>query len=174
MAKPNAKTNAIATIAADDAGARGTLNVLADSAAQQRAEEISARLKLARDAAEALEKQAADKKAADDAARLKLAQQEIVDSIKSLSVDKNVVLASVIRTYSVYGNGLEPVSMPSKLAGSTEGKVLTWVMENPDKLIALNNAVTTDNAAKTSDQIIAKVVSVIKAHITVKPYAACF
>lgn len=174
MAKPNAKTNAIATIAADDAGASHTLNILADSEAQQRAEEISARLKLARDAAEALEKQAADKQAADDAARLKIAQQEIVDSIKSLSVDKNVVLASVIRTYSAYGNGLEPVSMPSKLAGSTEGKVLTWVMENPDKLITLHKAVTDDNAAKTSDQIIAKVVSVIKAHITVKPYAACF
>ena len=187
MAKPNAKTNAVAPItstdslpnidtllAADDAGARGTLNILADSEAQQRAEEISARLKLARDAAD---KQAADKLAqqtADDAARLKLAQQELVDAIKSLSVDKNVVLANVIRTYSAYGNGLEPVSMPSKLAGSTEGKVLAWVMENPDKLIALNKAVSDDNAAKTSDQIIAKVIAVIKAHITVKPYAACF
>ena len=195
MAKPNAKPNAVAPItstdslplvdtllAADDAGARGTLNILADSEAQQRAEEISARLKLARDAAD---KQAADKLAqqtadklaqqtADDAARLKLAQQELVDAIKSLSVDKNVVLANVIRTYSAYGNGLEPVSMPSKLAGSTEGKVLTWVMENPTKLITLYKAVTDDNAAKTSDQIIAKVVSVIKAHITVKPYAACF
>lgn len=159
MAKPNAKPNAIAPVAnadslpdvdmllADTPVASHTLNILADSAAQQ---------------------------TADNAARLKLAQQELVDAIKSLSVDKNVVLASVIRTYSVYGNGLEPVSMPSKLAGSTEGKVLAWVMENPDKLIALNKAVTTDNAAKTSDQIIAKVVSVIKAHITVKPYAACF
>ena len=156
MAKPNAKTNAVAPItstdslpnidtllAADDAGARGTLNILAQQTA-------------------------------DDAARLKLAQQELVDAIKSLSVDKNVVLASVIRAYSAYGNGLEPVSMPSKLAGSTEGKVLTWVMENPTKLITLYKAVTDDNAAKTSDQIIAKVVSVIKAHITVKPYAACF
>ena len=170
MAKPNAKPNAVAPItstdslpnidtllAADDAGAgaRGTLNILADSEAQQAADKLA-------------------QQAADDAARLKLAQQELVDAIKSLSVDKNVVLASVIRTYSAYGNGLEPVSMPSKLAGSTEGKVLAWVMENPDKLITLHKAVTDDNAAKTSDQIIAKVVSVIKAHITVKPYAACF
>ena len=121
-----------------------------------------------------LQEAAQAKLQADNEARLALAQQEIVDSIKSLSVDKNAVLASVIRTYSAYGNGLEPVSMPSKLAGSTEGKVLTWVMENPDKLITLYKAVTDDNAAKTSDQIIAKVVSVIKAHITVKPYAACF
>ena len=187
MAKPNAKPNAIAdelNTVLDTPVASHTLNILADSAAQQRAEELSARLNLAKQAADkqAADKQAADKQAADKlaqqtadaAARLKLAQQELVDAIKSLSVDKNVVLASVIRTYSVYGNGLEPVSMPSKLAGSTEGKVLTWVMENPDKLIALNKAVTTDNAAKTSDQIIAKVVSVIKAHITVKPYTACF
>jgi hypothetical protein len=111
---------------------------------------------------------------ADNEARLALAQQDIVDSIKSLSVDKNAVLASVVRTYSTYGNNLKPVSMPSKLAGSTEGKVLAWIMENPAKLIALSKAVTDDNAAKTSDQIIAKVIAVIKAHITVKPYAACF
>ena len=164
MAKPNAKTNAIAPITS---GLNDSLpnvdTLLADDPIDT--------------ASLAADKQAADKLAqqtADDAARLKIAQQEIVDSIKSLSVDKNVVLANVIRTYSAYGNGLEPVSMPSKLAGSTEGKVLTWVMENPTKLITLYKAVTDDNAAKTSDQIIAKVVSVIKAHITVKPYAACF
>lgn len=161
MAKPNAKPNAVAPVANDSLPNVDTL--LADDPIDT--------------ASLAADKQAADKLAqqtADNAARLKLAQQGLVDSIKSLSVDKNVVLANVIRTYSVYGNGLEPVSMPSKLAGSTEGKVLAWVMENPDKLIALNKAVTTDNAAKTSDQIIAKVVAVIKAHITIKPYAACF
>lgn len=164
MAKPNAKTNAVAPITSTDS-LPNIDTLLADAPVLETLVQ------------QAADKQAADKLAqqtADDAARLKLAQQELVDAIKSLSVDKNVVLANVIRTYSVYGNGLEPVSMPSKLAGSTEGKVLTWVMENPDKLIALNKAVTTDNAAKTSDQIIAKVVSVIKAHITVKPYAACF
>lgn len=121
-----------------------------------------------------LQEAAQAKVQADNEARLALAQQEIADSIKSLSVDKNAVLTSVVRTYSAYGNGLKPVSMPSKLAGSTEGKVLAWIMENPAKLITLYKAVTDDNAAKTSDQVIAKTIAVIKAHITVKPYAACF
>ena len=203
MAKPNAKPNAIATVAAAlnvaletpvletpvletpvletpvletpaETVSKGTLNTLVDAEAQKRAEALSVQLKQAKDAKAAADKEAADKVAEDNAARLALAQQELVESIKSLSVDKNVVLANVIRTYRVYGNDLKPVSLPSKLAGSTEGKVLTWVMENPEKLIALNKAVTTDNATKTSDQITAKVIAVIKAHITVKPYAACF